>query len=96
MMRIDAYNQVMTAYRPQGVRPTAKTEKSAPAARDQVQISSVGQDLNIAKNAIKDAPDIREDKVAEMKAKYGTDGQMPNIDMDDFASVLLSKFQGAF
>lgn len=95
MMRIDAYNQVMTAYRPQGVKSTAKTANTAPAARDQVQISSLGQDLSIAKNAVKDASDIREDKVAEMKAKYGTDGQMPDIDMDDFASVLISKFSGA-
>ena len=97
MMRIDAYNQVMSAYKPQSVKTPAKANTSqAAAARDEVQISSFGQDLAVAKNAVKDAPDIREDKVAEMTAKYGTEGQMPEVDMDDFASVLLSKYQGAF
>lgn len=96
MMRIDAYNQVMTAYKPQGVKTPAKTNNTAAAARDEVQISSFGQDLAVAKNAVKEVPDIREDKVAEMTAKYGTEGQTPQVDMDDFASVLLSKYQGAF
>ncbi len=97
MMRIDAYNQVMSAYKPQSVKTPAKAKASqATAVRDEVQISSFGQDLAVAKNAVKDAPDIREDKVAEMTAKYGTEGQMPEVDMDDFASVLLSKYQGAF
>lgn len=97
MMRIDAYNQVMTAYKPQSVKTPAKTNGTTQAAaRDQVQISSFGQDLAVAKNAVKDAPDIREDKVAEMTAKYGTEGQTPDVDLDDFASVLLSKYQGAF
>ena len=95
MMRIDAYNQVMATYKPQGVKTPAKAKAAAPAARDQVQISSLGQDLSVAKNAVKEAPDVREDLVAEMKAKYGTDGQTPEVDMDDFASVLLSKFAGA-
>lgn len=96
MMRIDAYNQVMTAYKPQTVKTPAKAGTTQVAARDEVQISSFGQDLAVAKNAVKDAPDVREDKVAEMTAKYGTEGQTPDVDLDDFASVLLSKFQGAF
>ena len=95
MMRIDAYNQVMAAYKPQGVKTPQKTASAVPMGRDEVQISSKGKDLGIAKNAVKDAPDVREDLVSEMKAKYGTDGQMPDIDMDDFASVLLDKYMGA-
>ena len=97
MMRVDAYNQVMATYQPKSVRPQSKVNNTTtPMARDQVQISSFGQDLAVAKNAVKEAPDIREDKVAEMTAKYGTEGKTPDVDMDDFASVLLSKYQGVF
>ena len=96
MLRVDAYNQVMATYKPQGVNAPKRTNNAAPAARDQVQISSYGQDLAIARNAVKESSDVREDKVAQMKEKYGTDGQMPDVDMDDFASVLISKFQGVF
>ncbi len=97
MMRIDAYNQVMATYKPQGVRAPKKTQNSSIiSGRDQLQISSFGQDLAVAKSAVKDAPDIREDKVSEMTAKYGTEGKTPDVDLDDFASVLLSKYQGVF
>lgn len=95
MLRVDAYNQVMATYKPQGVRAPKRTNNTAaPVARDQVQISSFGQDLAVAKKAVKESSDVREDLVEKMKAKYGTEGQMPEVDMDDFASVLLSKFQG--
>ncbi|MBR1628657.1 MAG: flagellar biosynthesis anti-sigma factor FlgM [Lachnospiraceae bacterium] len=96
MMRIDAYNQVLATYKPQSVKPKARVNNQSTIVQDRLQISSFGQDLAIAKNAVKNAPDIREDKVSEMTDKYGTDGQTPSIDMDDFASVLLAKYQGAF
>ena len=96
MMRVDAYNQVMAAYQPKSVKAKPQVNAQRPAmGRDQVEISSFGADLAIAKNAVKNAPDIREDKVAEMTAKYGVDGTTPQVDLDDFASVLMSKFQGA-
>ena len=95
MMRIDAYNQVMASYKPQNVGQPKKTSQSASMGRDQVQISNLGQDLGIAKNAVKESPDVREDLVAEMKAKYGVEGKVPDVDIDDFADKLLSNFAGA-
>ena len=96
MMRIDAYNQVMATYQPKSVKAKPKLgAQQVSMGRDEVSISSFGAELAIAKNAVKNAPDIREDKVAEMTAKYGVDGSTPSVDMDDFASVLLSKYQGA-
>ena len=65
-MRIEAYNQVAQLYK------TNKTSNTRPASasamgRDEVQISSFGRDYQIAKKAVAEASDIREDKVAEMK-----------------------------
>lgn len=93
-MRVDAYNaisQVYSAKRPSGVK--SSKEVSSPYGRDQVQISSFGRDFQVAKQAVADASDVREDLVSEMKAKYSGDVQ---VDVDDFASVLLQKYNQAF
>ncbi|HAN51046.1 MAG TPA: flagellar biosynthesis anti-sigma factor FlgM [Lachnospiraceae bacterium] len=93
-MRIDAYNQVAQIY---GTKRTAKvnTTQQVSMGRDQVQISSnLGRDLRVAKQAVSDASDIREDKVAELKARYASDNYQ--VDTGDFASKLLEKFNAAF
>ena len=96
MMRIDAYNQVYAAYKPKSVKTRSNISSSqAPVGTDRLQLSSFGQELAIAKNAVKNSPDVREDLVAEMSAKYGRDGQTPSVDMDDFASVLMAQYRGA-
>ncbi|MBR6281459.1 MAG: flagellar biosynthesis anti-sigma factor FlgM, partial [Lachnospiraceae bacterium] len=48
-----------------------------------------GKDIQVAKQAVADASDIREDLVAEMKKKYSGDFQ---VDTGDFADVLLAKY----
>lgn len=90
-MRIEAYNQVAQLYK------TNKTSKH-PALHQQVlweetkvQISSFGRDYQIAKKAVAEASDIREDKVAEMKSKYESNDYQ--VDTGDFASKLLEKLQ---
>ena len=50
----------------------------------------LGKDLQIAKNAVKNSAEVRADKVADLKQKIESGNY--NVDMDDFASVLLSKF----
>jgi negative regulator of flagellin synthesis FlgM len=63
------------------------------AARDEVQLSSFGRDYQIAKKAVAEASDIREDKVAEMKQKLASDNYQ--VDTGDFASKLLEKYNAA-
>ncbi len=87
-MRIDAYNQVAALYqakKPVSVNKTSKVE----GPRDQVQISQAGKDYQIAKQAVANASDIREDKVAEVKSKINSGNY--NVDSDDFASQLMDK-----
>ncbi len=88
-MRIEAYNQVAQIY---AANKTAKTNSMAKtsSAKDVFQMSSAGRDLQVAKQAVAEASDIREDKVAEMKQKLEAGNYQ--VDAGDFASVLLAKY----
>lgn len=88
-MRIEAYNQVAQIYK------TARTAKAqnvnaVNVERDEVQISSFGRDYQIAKQAVAEASDIREDRVAQLKASVNSGNY--NVDVDDFADKLLEKY----
>ena len=89
-MRVDTLSQVAQLYHTSKPTKTTKSNGIASMGRDQVQISSAGRDFQIAKQAVAEASDIREDKVAEMKAKYAN-GNV-SVDTGDFASVLLSAY----
>ena len=64
-MRIEPYIQVQQAYQ------TKRSDKSQSASKtsfaDQFQISSLGKDIQTAKNAVAAAPDVREEVVAPLK-----------------------------
>ena len=86
-MRIDAYNQIAQVYKTTSAAKLQKTE-NARHGRDEVQISSFGRDYQIAKQAVTEAADIREDKVAELKVNSGN----YFVDTADFAKKLLEKY----
>lgn len=69
-MRIDAYNQVNMIYKAAGRAQTKKKTAASGKEEDKLEISQFGRDYQIAKTAVAAAPDVREDKVAEIKAKY--------------------------
>lgn len=87
-MRIEAYNQVQQVYNTTKVQHTGKTEKATKT--DNVQISSLGKDIQVAKQAVKNAPDIREDIVAPLKEQVqkGT----YDVSADKFADKMLAEF----
>ena len=88
-MRIDAYNQVAAIYK--SSKPARATATKKPASfQDQLQISQAGRDFQIAKQAVANASDIREDKVAELKTKVESGNYQ--VDAGDFASKLLEKY----
>jgi negative regulator of flagellin synthesis FlgM len=90
-MRIEAYNQIAQVYSASKATGTKSAGKVGAARKDEVQLSSIGKDIQTAKQAVAEASDIRDDKVAEIKAKYAN-GNV-SVDTGDFASVLLSKYQ---
>ncbi|MBQ1901793.1 MAG: flagellar biosynthesis anti-sigma factor FlgM [Lachnospiraceae bacterium] len=88
-MRIEAYNQVAQIYAANKTAKTTSTAKTS-SAKDVFQMSSAGRDLQVAKQAVAEASDIREDKVADMKQKIEAGNYQVNT--GDFASVLLAKY----
>ncbi len=90
-MRIEAYSQVQQIYSNNKVgkaQPTKKTND----VRDTVSFSSIGKDIQVAKQAVNAAPDVREDVVASLKAaiKNGT----YDVSGEAFADKLLAKMEG--
>ncbi|MDE6208108.1 MAG: flagellar biosynthesis anti-sigma factor FlgM [Lachnospiraceae bacterium] len=86
-MRIDAYNQVSQVY---GVNRKTKTSATTKTTRsDKVEISNLGKDLQIAKQAIKDTPDVREDVVAKFKTQINNGTY--DVDGESFADKLMEK-----
>lgn len=64
-MRIDAYAQVQQLY---GNKKVHKVQKEMQSTfKDQLQISSKGKDIQMAKNAVASAPDVREEVAAPIK-----------------------------
>ena len=88
-MRIDAYNQIAQVYKTTSAAKLQKTE-NARHGRDEVQISSFGRDYQIAKQAVAEASDIREDKVSQLKSMI--DAGTYSVEPGDFASKLLEKY----
>lgn len=90
-MRIDAYNQINQVY---GVGKTKKTEKAGSAGNvnttDQVSFSSIGRDMQIAKSALANVPDVRQDKVDALKSaiQNGT----YQVSNESFAEKLVSAY----
>ena len=91
-MRIEAYNQLAALYK-SGKTASTQNTKGTAAGRDEVQISSFGRDYQIAKQAVAEAPDIREDKVSELKTSVRSGNY--SVDSGDFASRLLEKYNAA-
>jgi negative regulator of flagellin synthesis FlgM len=91
-MRIDAYNQISQIYNTQTVSKVGKAQKTS-AVSDQVSISQTGRDYQIAKNAVSEASDVREDKVAQLKEMV--DSGSYKVDEGDFASKLLASYGAA-
>ncbi len=91
-MRIEAYNAVSQVY--QTKKPTQTTKASAYKGVDQVQISSFGRDLQVAKQAVKDASDVRSEITEPIKAAVNAGTY--SVSADDFASKLLAKYEEKF
>ena len=86
-MRIDSMNQVSQVYNMNRVRKVNNAYQTSYS--DKVEISKLGKDIQIAKKAVNAAPDIREDKVAAMKAAFESGYSVSD---NDLADKLLESF----
>lgn len=67
-MRIDAYNAVSKVYQANSASYTKKAD-SAQKINDKFEISETAKSFQTAKTAVNQASDVREDKVALIKAQ---------------------------
>ena len=65
-MRIDALTNLQQVYGVGKPKKAVKTGK-VQSGRDAVEISSIGKDIQTVKAAVKAAPDVRANKVADIK-----------------------------
>ena len=87
-MRIEAYTQVQQMY---SAKKAANVKSKSNVSRsDQVQISSIGKDIQNAKQAVAGASDIREDVIAPIKAKIQAGTY--EVSAESFADKLMSKY----
>ena len=88
-MRIESYTQVQQLYNTK--KPAKLQGGSKLTASDQIQISSIGKDIQIAKNAVAAAEDIREELTAPLKA--GIANGTYQVSGESFAEKLMKKYE---
>lgn len=87
-MRIDAYNKVAQLYQSSNTKKTVKV--NGLEASDQVEISRIGKEYQVAKQAITGTPDVRMEKVNEIKKRM--ESGTYNVTMEEVADKILSSY----
>jgi len=87
-MRVDAYNKIAQLYQTSKVQSTTKVK--GVDKKDQVEISSVGKDFQIAKQALNKISDVRADKVNDIKNRM--EAGTYNINAEEVANKLVERF----
>lgn len=88
-MRIEAYTQVQQLYNSTKVQKAQNAQKKG--RLDEVSISSTGLNIQVAKEAVKGASDIRYDVVEPLK-KAISEGTY-DVSSESFAEKLLKKYE---
>ena len=89
-MRIDAVSQVAQIYKTTQTQNSGKSQKAK--AKDEVQISKLGKDFQIAKMALSDTPDTRAEKVEDInEADHGTEETYVLEPQTSFMNYLLKE-----
>ncbi len=88
-MRIESYTQVQQLYSTK--KPAKLQGKTAATASDQIQISSIGKDIQTAKNAVAATEDIREELTAPLKASIANGTYQ--VSGESFAEKLMKKYE---
>lgn len=90
-MRIGTYNMINQIYGANSTKKSKSANSTSYASfKDEVSFSSVGKDMQIAKNALASVPDVRDSLVNDIKTRMeqGT----YEVSADDFADKLMSAF----
>lgn len=88
IMRIDAYNKIGQMYQVNTKKPVNKQSKAQKS--DKIEISDFGQSLAIAKQVVHDAPDVRMDRVMELKEQISSGKYQ--VSNEEIADKLLGQY----
>ncbi len=88
-MRIESYTQVQQLYNAN--KPAKVQGKMKASVSDQIHISSIGKDIQTAKNAVAAADDIREELTAPLKASIANGTYQ--VSGESFAEKLMRKYE---
>ena len=87
-MRVDALNHVSQLYKPANAQKAGRTEE--PKKRDAYEISRSAKDYQVAKKAVAEADDVREDEVARLKEALASGAY--NVSSQEIAEKIVSKY----
>ena len=90
-MRIGTLNSINQIYNANGLSKSKYTNSTGNANfKDEVLFSSLGKDIQVAKNALISTPDVRESLVSDIKSRM--DAGTYEVSYEDFAAKLVSAF----
>lgn len=87
-MRIETMQRVAQLYNNRNVKKTSK--RPATESTDQLELSQAGRDYQIAKKAVKETEDIREDLVKDIKSRMER-GEY-SVSGDEFAAKVIDRY----
>jgi negative regulator of flagellin synthesis FlgM len=82
--------KVLGIYKKQGIQPSTQDKADGikgVADRDKIELSTKAQDFQVALKALGQVPDVREDKVAELKARVAL--EQYNVDAGEVADSII-------
>lgn len=89
-MRIDAYMQVNQLYQTSNTKKTDASQRSAAKSSDTLELSNFGRELQVARQAVSDAPDVRMDRIEELKSAINSGSY--DLSMDRLAEKLTDRY----
>lgn len=87
-MRVEAVNQISQIYKPSGTKKY--TKQGNVNNRDAYEISQSAKDYQVAKKAVSEASDVREDKIAQLKEALASGSY--NVSAQEVAEKIVSSY----
>ncbi len=91
-MRIESYTKIQQLYTAKNTSKINQTKKTG--FSDQLQISTIGRDIQVAKQALAESPDVREEVTAPIKTSIQNGTY--EVNGDSFADKLIAKYNENF
>lgn len=90
-MRIGTYSMINQIYGSNNTKKSTTANSTGYANfKDEVSFSSAGKDMQVAKSALANVPDVRESKISDVKSRINNGTY--EVSSADFAAKLLESY----